>query len=219
MQPFERDNTKASGSSTASDTAKSISSWAWSTTRADYREYSMWIWYKGGLWKQGIRNQESFMRGNWITLAIFNLSGNIPVIRDWFITRVRGFSRAGDINFNNLVDMPSCPDEFFVRKYDKVLATWFSSTREKLKEFKKILTRYLWWVSWETLDTLLMRLGPILIKKALNLLTISVVSFILLPLDIIDFTPWWLCFVLHNMSLMVLHVIFILDRLYSNSRL
>ena len=60
-----------------------------------------------------------------------------------------------------------------------------------------------------------MRLGPILMKKSLNLLTISVVSFILLPLDIIDLTPWWLCFVLHNMSLMVLHVLFIFDRLYS----
>ena len=66
---------------------------------------------------------------NGITLAIFNLSRNIPVIRDWFVTRVRGFSRAGDINFNNLVDMPLCPDEFFVRKDDKVLVMWFSPTR------------------------------------------------------------------------------------------
>ena len=160
-----------------------------------------------------------FFLNSGITLAIFNLSGNIPVIRDWFITIVRGFSRAGDINFSNFVDMPSCPEEFFVRKDAKVLAMWFSSTREKLKEVKIFLVRYLWWVSWDTLETLLMRLGPMLIKNSLNLLTISAMSFIILPLDIIDFTPWWLCFVLHNMSLMVLHVLFIFDLLYSNSRL
>ena len=154
-------------------------------------------------------------------MAIFNLSGNIPVIRDWFITIVRGFSRAGDMHFSNFVDMPSCPEEFFVRKDAKVLAMWFSSTREKLKEIKIFLVRFLWWVSWDTLETLLMRLGPMLIKtlNSLNSLAITAVSFIILPLDIIDFTPWWLCFVLHNMSLMVLHVLFIFDLLHSNSRL
>ena len=103
---------------------------------------------------------------NAITLAFFNLSANIPVIRDWFITIVRGFSRAGDINFSNFVNMPSCPEEFFVRKYAKVLAMWFSSTREKLKEVTIFLVRYLWWVSCDTLYTLLMRLGPMLIKNS-----------------------------------------------------
>ena len=35
--------------------------------------------------------------------------------------------------------MPSCPEEFFVRKDAKVLAMWFSSTREKLKDVKEYL--------------------------------------------------------------------------------
>ena len=94
----------------------------------------------------------------------FGFCQPVPAIRDWVITIVRGFSRAGDIDFSNFVDMPSCPEEFFVRKYAKVLAMWFSPTREKLKEVKIFIIRYLWWVSWETLDTLLMRLCPMLIK-------------------------------------------------------
>ena len=80
---------------------------------------------------------------NGITMAIFNLSGNILVIRDWFITRVKSFSRAGDIDFSYFVDIPSCPGEFFVRKDAKVLPMIFSSTREKFKEVKLFLVRYL----------------------------------------------------------------------------
>ena len=96
---------------------------------------------------------------NWRKATFSNSFQIDGKIRDWFITRVRGFSRAGDVHFDNLVDMLSCPEEFFVRKDYKVLAMWFSSTREMLKEVTIFLIRYLWWVSWETLDTLLKRLG------------------------------------------------------------
>ena len=45
-----------------------------------------------------------------MTFAIFNLSGNIPVSRDWFIIRVSGPETNRDIRFSNNVDISSCPE-------------------------------------------------------------------------------------------------------------
>ena len=47
-------------------------------------------------------------------MAILRLSGNIPVIRDWFIIRVRGLIRPGEIDFSSLTDIPSCPVDVLV---------------------------------------------------------------------------------------------------------
>ena len=42
-----------------------------------------------------------------VILAIFNLSGNMPLVRDWFTIVVKGFRIGCFISFNSLVEIPS----------------------------------------------------------------------------------------------------------------
>ena len=44
-----------------------------------------------------------------MTFAIFNVSGNIPVIRDWLIIKVNDGTLDGLINFSNSVEKGSYP--------------------------------------------------------------------------------------------------------------
>ena len=47
-----------------------------------------------------------------ITLAIFNLSGNMPVLRDKFIIWVKGSIIYAIVSFTSLVDMSSATTDF-----------------------------------------------------------------------------------------------------------
>ena len=51
----------------------------------------------------------------------------IPVSNDWFITIVSGFSRVGNKYFSNFIDIPSCPDEFFICRNERTFVASFSS--------------------------------------------------------------------------------------------
>ena len=53
--------------------------------------------------------------------------------------------------------------------------------------------------------------------KSLNLLTISIGSFIFLPFDMIYFNPCHFCLVLHNISFIVFHIFLMFDLLSSIS--
>ena len=62
------------------------------------------------------------------TLALFIFSGRIPVINDWFITRLTGFTSAGDKNLSSLMEIPSCPGNvWFIRDFI-IIYMWSSST-------------------------------------------------------------------------------------------
>ena len=68
-----------------------------------------------------------------MTLAIFCLSGNIPVTRDWLIVIVKGPKISDLIDFIKWVDSSSIPQLFFVDKLSIILDTVFSSTSSKEK--------------------------------------------------------------------------------------
>ena len=71
-----------------------------------------------------------------ITLAIFNWSGKIPVMSDWFIIILIGVIKAGDRYFNRLVDIPSCPDDGFDFSEFNVFFNFSSSIKSKSKDVK-----------------------------------------------------------------------------------
>ena len=68
-----------------------------------------------------------------MTLAIFSLSGNIPVTRDWLIVIVEGPKISDLMDFLKCVDSSSIPQLFFVAKLSIILDTVFSSTSSKEK--------------------------------------------------------------------------------------
>ena len=49
------------------------------------------------------------------TLAIFNWSGNISVMRDWFMIKRSGLINTGDKNFKSCVEIPLQPDDALVQ--------------------------------------------------------------------------------------------------------
>ena len=60
----------------------------------------------------------------WITLAIFNLSGNMPVLRDKFIIWVKGSIIYAIVSFTSLVDMSSCPQLILGLSLCTISKTW-----------------------------------------------------------------------------------------------
>ena len=68
-----------------------------------------------------------------MTFAIFNLSGNIPVIRDWLIIKVNDGTIDGLINFSNSVEIESYPALLFGLKQLITLVTIFSDVNLKVK--------------------------------------------------------------------------------------
>ena len=77
-------------------------------------------------------------------MAIFSLSGNIPVTRDWFIVIVKGPKISDLMDFIKWVDSSSIPQLFLVDKLSIIFDTVFSITgsKEKREEaglFKKRL--------------------------------------------------------------------------------
>ena len=53
---------------------------------------------------------------NGMTFATFDLSGKIPVVRDWLIIIAIGATKAGAKNLSNTTDIPSGPAKGFERK-------------------------------------------------------------------------------------------------------
>ena len=68
------------------------------------------------------------------TFANFSLLGNIPIVSDWLIIKVKGFVNTGARLFNNLTEIPSIPVEVLVRKDNEVLFTSSWVTKVKLKD-------------------------------------------------------------------------------------
>jgi hypothetical protein len=62
-----------------------------------------------------------FMSG--VILAIFNLPGKIPVVRDWFIRIVSIGKIESPINFNSFIEIPSKPILVFGLKFCKIFLT------------------------------------------------------------------------------------------------
>ena len=68
-----------------------------------------------------------------MTFAIFNLSGNTPVIRDWLIIQVNDGTIDGLINFSNSVEIESYPALLFSLKQLITLVTISSDVNLKVK--------------------------------------------------------------------------------------
>ncbi len=68
-----------------------------------------------------------------MTFAIFNLSGNTPVIRDWLIIQVNDGTIDGLINFSNSVEIESYPALLFSLKQLINLVTISSDVNLKVK--------------------------------------------------------------------------------------
>ena len=69
-----------------------------------------------------------------MTFAIFNLSGNIPVIRDWLIIKINDVTIDGLINFSNSVEIESYPALLFRLKQLIPCDTISSDVNLKVKE-------------------------------------------------------------------------------------
>ena len=79
---------------------------------------------------------------NGITFAIFNLSGYMPVIREWLMTTRNGLINGGDRNFKSFVEIPSWPDEDFELMKCKVFTIISSSTKLNRNDDKMLPVRY-----------------------------------------------------------------------------
>ena len=66
------------------------------------------------------------------TFALFNLSGNIPVFKVWFIIIVSGALISGIIFFSKIVQIPSLPQLDFGFSPLTTFSTTVSSTSVKL---------------------------------------------------------------------------------------
>ena len=70
---------------------------------------------------------------NGFTLATFNVSGKIPVSKDWFIIIVNGLEISHLIDLSSLFDISSLPEEFLLFKLLIMVDVSFSAILMKLK--------------------------------------------------------------------------------------
>ena len=68
-----------------------------------------------------------------MTFAIFNLSGNIPIVSIWFTMSVIGLTRFSLIDLSKVFDNPSHPVLFLLSKSSISLLTKFSPMSLKVK--------------------------------------------------------------------------------------
>ena len=122
-----------------------------------------------------------------ITLAIFNLSGNIPVHSDWLIMWARGAAITGLIIFNSLEDMPSTPQLFLTERSDIILCTAVPSMHWNSNEDIIFCFMYVLIVFGVSQCILFDKCLPILAKNELKLDAIYCFEFVLFPLIIKKF--------------------------------
>ena len=106
-----------------------------------------------------------------MTLAIFNSSGNMPVLKLWFIIIASGFSRLFRKVLICFVDKSQLV--VLVRPFI-IFKMVFSSTSSKRKVLFVGVRRKCLKVILSTILILSSNFGPISVKKILNWLTISV---------------------------------------------
>ena len=153
------------------------------------------------------------------TLAIFNLVGNIPVAKDWFILTDNGFVRAGLRNFKIFVEMPSIPNDVLVFRDEMCVSISLWSTRVKEKDVIIRCVRYELNAFLFSVFMLLASLGPMPTKNSLNRSHISFGSVIMLESTIILFSVFLWLLDLHIISDMYFHVAFMIFLFSSNTSL
>ena len=137
----------------------------------------LWKWQEEVRLVCNYRNNvdQSFLK-RIIILAIFNLSGKIPVVNDWFNIKVSGDEINGLISFNNIVETLSWPELCFAFNLLIIFFTVSCSISSKLKEHKMFSFKYdsilLSWCFGIFFD----KSGPMFAKKVLNWFAISCLS-------------------------------------------
>ena len=107
---------------------------------------------------------------------MFNLSGNIPVMRDWFMIKRSGLISAGDRNFKSCVEIPSWPDDVLVRSEFNVFLMHHHQSTENWKKIRRIFSCiFVRSVTLIFLYYVLVKFGPMFIKQSLNILAIFLV--------------------------------------------
>ena len=138
-----------------------------------------------------------------MTVAIFNLTGNIPAPGDWLIMWARGAAITGLIFFNSLEDMPSTSQSFVTEKSDIILCTAVPSMHWNSNEDIIFCFMYVLIVFGVLQCILCDKSLPKLAKNELKLDAISCFDFVLFPLIIKTFGNESLFLFLFKTSLMV----------------
>ena len=110
------------------------------------------------------------------TLAIFSLSGKIPVVNIWLIKTVTGWTISDLIDFNKELEIPSTPQLVLFSKWSITLIISISLIILKLKSGNVFLTKYFLYDLSGCILILLASSGPIFVKSELNWFAISVLS-------------------------------------------
>ena len=148
---------------------------------------------------------------NGIILAIFNLSGKIPVESDWFKIQVIGDNMRGQIFFISIVDILSWPQLCFELISLIILDTVSCSNKLNWKENAIFYFQNVFIVVFLCWGMFAERVGPIFWKKELKLFAMSSLLSILSPLIMKYDGNYFLLLHLLSNSLMVVQDCFIFD--------